>query len=99
MTRTTIEFEKKMLYLNFVYTLVSTIINQSAPKLAKIYMTTRSWKTLIIGLIGPVLLELSVIELGIKIIFDFVYTLVSTSINQSVPRVSDYVEMYMNRVD
>ena len=31
---------------DFVYTLASTIINQSAPNLVKMYMTIRSWMSL-----------------------------------------------------
>ena len=43
---------EKLLYLTFVYILASTNINQSAPNLIKIYMTTRSEMSSIIGLIG-----------------------------------------------
>ena len=38
---------------DFVYTLVSTNINQSTPNLVKIYMTLRSRISLIMDLIGP----------------------------------------------
>ena len=44
---------------DFVNTLVSTNINQSAPNLVKMYMTIRSRVSLIIDLIGPELSELS----------------------------------------
>ena len=48
---------------DFVYTLSSTNINQSAPNLVKVYMTIRSWMSSIIELIGSELSELSALEL------------------------------------
>ena len=42
---------------DFVYTLASTNINQSAPNLVKMYMTIRSRISLIMDLIGPKLLS------------------------------------------
>ena len=42
---------------DFVYTLASTNIDQSAPNLVKIYMTIRSWISLIMDLIEPELSE------------------------------------------
>ena len=47
---------------DFVYTLVSTNIDQSAPNLVKMYMTLRSRMSLIIDLIMPELSELSALE-------------------------------------
>ena len=47
---------------DFVYTLSSTNINQSTPNLVKIYMTKRSQVSLIMGLIGPEMSELSALE-------------------------------------
>ena len=47
-----LEFGKIAEY-DFVYTLSSTIINQSAPNLVKVYMTIRSRMSSIIYLIGP----------------------------------------------
>ena len=47
---------------DFVYTLASTNIDQSAPNLVKIYMTIRSRMSLIMDLIGPELCELSALE-------------------------------------
>ena len=47
---------------DFVYTLSSANINQSAPNLVKIYVTIRSQMTLIMDRIGPELLELSALE-------------------------------------
>ena len=38
---------------DFVYTVVSTNIDQSAPNLVKMYMTLRSRMSLIMDLIGP----------------------------------------------
>ena len=48
---------------NFVYTLASTNIDQSAPNLVKMYMTIRSQMSLIMDLIGLELYELSALEL------------------------------------
>ena len=48
---------------DFVYTLASTNINQSAPNLVKMYMTIRSRMSSIMDLIGPELFELSALEL------------------------------------
>ena len=47
---------------DFVYTLASTNINQSAPNLAKMYMTIRSRMSSIVDLIGPELSELSALD-------------------------------------
>ena len=38
---------------DFVYTLASTNINQSAPNLVKMYVTIRSWMSSIMDLIRP----------------------------------------------
>ena len=46
----------------FVYTLASTIIDQSAPNLVKMYVTIRSRMSSIMDLIGPELSELSALE-------------------------------------
>ena len=43
---------------DYVYTLVSTNINQSTPNLVKMYVTIRSRMNLIMDLIRPVLSEL-----------------------------------------
>ena len=47
---------------DFVYTLVSTNINQSIPNLVKMYMTLRSRMSSIIDLIGRELSKLSALE-------------------------------------
>ena len=52
----------KMAKFDFVYTLASTNINQSAPNLVKMYVTIRSPMSLIMVLIGPELSELFTLE-------------------------------------
>ena len=47
---------------DFVYTLASTNIDQSAPNLVKMYVTLRSRTNLIMDLIGSELFELSALE-------------------------------------
>ena len=47
---------------DIVYTLASTNINQSIPNLVKMYVTIRSWISLIMDLIKPELPELSALE-------------------------------------
>ena len=47
---------------DFVYTLASTNINQSAPNVVKMCMTIRSQMTLIMDLIGRNMSELSALE-------------------------------------
>ena len=47
---------------DFVYTLVSTNINQSTPNLVKMYMILRSQMSSIMDLMGPELSELSALE-------------------------------------
>ena len=49
---------RKIAESDFVYTLASTNINQSAPNLVKMYVTIRSRMRLIMDLIGPELSEL-----------------------------------------
>ena len=51
-----LEFGKKY-ESDFVYTLASTIIDQSSPNLIKMYMTIRSRMSLITDLIKPELSE------------------------------------------
>ena len=58
----TFEYGKIAEY-DFVYTLSSTNINQSALNLVKVDMTIRSRMSLIMELIGPELIELSALEL------------------------------------
>ena len=47
---------------DFVYTVASTNIDQSALNLVKMYMTIRSQRSLIMDPIGPELSELSALE-------------------------------------
>ena len=51
-----LEFEK-LAESDFVYTLASTNINQSAPNFNKMYVAIRSQMSLIMNLIGPELSE------------------------------------------
>ena len=53
---------RKIAESDFVYTLASTNIDQSAPNLVKMYMTIRSRLSLIMDLIGPELSKLSALE-------------------------------------
>ena len=57
-----LEFGKIAEY-DFVYSLSSTNIDQSAPNLVKMYMITRSRMSSIVDLIGPELSELSALKL------------------------------------
>ena len=47
----------KIAEFDFVYTLASTNFNQSAPNLVKMYVTIRSWMSLIMDIIKPELSE------------------------------------------
>ena len=77
---------------DFVYTLASTNINQSAPNLVKMYVTIRSWMRSIMDLIGPELSELFALEFAKIAESDYVYTLASTNADQLVPNM---VTVYM----
>ena len=57
-----LEFGKIAEY-DLVYSLSSTNIDQSAPKLVKMYEIIRSQMSVIVDLIGPELSELSALEL------------------------------------
>ena len=56
-----LEFRKIAEY-DFVHTLASTNINQSAPNLVQMCMTIRARMSLIMKLIGPELIKLSALE-------------------------------------
>ena len=86
-----LEFEKNAEY-DFVYTLSSTNIDQSAPNLVKMYVTVRSWMSSIMDLIGAELSELFALEFARIAEYDFVYTLASTNVDQRVPNM---VKIYM----
>ena len=77
---------------DFVYTLASTNINKSAPKLVKMYVTIRSWMRSIMDLIGPELSELFPLEFAKIAESDFVNTIASTNADQLV---SNMVTVYM----
>ena len=74
-----LEFGKITEY-DFVYTLSSTNIDQSAPNLVKMYGTIRSRITSIMDLIGA---ELSYLPLNLQKLLNLtVYTLASTNVDQ-----------------
>ena len=66
---------------DFVYTLVSTNINQSAPNLVKMYVTIRFEISLIMDLIGQELCELFAFEFAKISESDFVFTLASANVD------------------
>ena len=70
---------------DFVYTLASANINQSAPNLVKMYVTIRSRIRSIMDLIGPELCELFPLEFAKIAESDFVYTIASTNVDQLIP--------------
>ena len=70
---------------DFVYSLVSTNINQSAPNLVRMYVTRRSRASWIMDLIGTELLESFALKFAKIAESDFVYTLVFTNVDQLVP--------------
>ena len=54
---------RKIAECDFIYTLSSTNIDQSAPNFVKMYVIIESRMSWIMGLIGPELFELSALEL------------------------------------
>ena len=90
---------------DFVYTLASTNINHSAPKLVKMYVTIRSWMRSIMDLIGPQLSELFALEFAKIAESYFVYTIASTNVDQLVPNMvtvymtmRSWVSFYMGQI-
>ena len=77
---------------DFVYTLSSTNINQSAPNLVKMYVTIRSCMRSIMDLIRPELPELFVLEFAKIAESDSFYTIASTNVDQLVPNM---ITVYM----
>ena len=67
---------------DFVYTLASPNICQSAPNLVKMYVTIRSRMSLIMDLIGAELSELFALEFAKIAESDFAYILASTNVDQ-----------------
>ena len=55
---------------------------ESAPNMVKMYVTIRSWMSLIMDFIGPELSELFALEFAKIAESDFVYTLASTNVDQ-----------------
>ena len=74
----------KMAENDFVYTVSSTNVNQSAPNFVKVYMTIRYRMSLIMELIGPELSELSALELENMPYLTLFTLLTSANIDQSV---------------
>ena len=77
---------------DFVYTLASTNIKQSAPNLVKMYVTIRSQVISNMDLFGKELSELFALEFAKIAESDFVYTLTVTNVDQLVPNM---VTIYM----
>ena len=85
---------RKIAESDFVYTVASTNINQSAPNLVKMYVAIRSWMRLIMDLLVPELSELFPLEFAKIVESDFVYTIASTNVDQLVPNmVTVYITM------
>ena len=72
----------KIAEADFVYTLASPNINQSAPNLVTMYVTIRSRMSSIMDLIGAQLSELLALEFAKIAESDFIYTLASTNVDQ-----------------
>ena len=83
---------RKFSIFDFVYTLASANIDQSVPKLATIYIAIKSRLSSILGQIESENPELFALEFGKIAESDFVYTPVSTNIDQLA---SNLVKMYM----
>ena len=73
---------RKIAETDFVYSLASTNINQSAPSLVKMYVTIRSQMSLIMDVIRPELSELFALEFAKIAESDCVYTLAPTNVDQ-----------------
>ena len=85
-----LEFEN-LPYLT-MFTLASANIDQSVPNLATIHMPMTAQMSSIMGQIEPEHPELFALEFGKIAVSDFIYTQLSTNIDQSAP---DLVKMYM----
>ena len=83
---------EKIAEYDFIHTLSSTNIDQSALNVVKIYVIVRSRMSLTMDLLGPEPSELSALELKKIAIFNFVYTLAPANIDQSEPNL---VTIYM----
>ena len=87
----------KIAEYEFVYTLPSTNINQSAPNLVKMYATISSQMSSIMDEIGQELPELSALELE-NLPYLTVYTLASANINQSAPNLATIYMLIRSRI-
>ena len=72
---------RKIAETDFVYSLASPDINQSAPYLVKMYVTIRSRMSLIMDFMGAKLSELFALEFGKIAETNFDYTLASTNVD------------------
>ena len=72
----------KIAETDFVYTLASPNINQSAPNFVKMYVTIRSRMSSIMDVIGAELSELFALVFTKIVDTDIVYTLASTNVDQ-----------------
>ena len=72
----------KIAETDFVYTLASTKINQSAPNLVKMYVTISFQMSFIMNVIGPEPSELFALEFAKNAESDFVYTPATTNLDQ-----------------
>ena len=81
-----LEFGKIAEY-DFVYTVSSTNIDQSAPNLVRMYVIIRSRMSSIMDQIRPELFELSALELE-NLPYLTLLTLASANIDQSVPNLA-----------
>ena len=72
----------KIAETDFVYTLASPNIKQTAPYLVKMYVTIRSQMSSIMDLMEAELFELFTLEFAKIAESDFVYTLASTNVDQ-----------------
>ena len=72
----------KIAETDFVYSLASPNINQSAPNLVKMYVSIRSRMSSIMDLIGAEMSELFALEFANIAESDFVYSVASTHVDQ-----------------
>ena len=63
-------------------------MNQSSPKMVKMYMTARARMNSVMELIGPELSELSALELENLPYLTMFYSLASANIDQSLPNLA-----------
>ena len=77
---------------DFVYSLSSTNINQSAPNFVNMYVSIRSQMSSSMDLVRPELSELFALEFAKIAEYYFVYTLAPTNVDQLAPNM---VTIYM----